>query len=294
MALKATRVNPDRLDRSQIKFFIILIPLAIFMALPIVFIFCHALKPVDELFAFPPSLFVKRPTLDNFRNLFITSQSSGIPASRFFINSIFVTAVVMLGSVFVSSLAGFALSKLTFKSKKLVFEINNLALMFVPVAVMIPRYLTINAIGITNTMFAHIVPYLIMPIGVFLIKQFIDQVPDALIEAAVIDGASYFMVYRKIVIPLIRPALATASILAFQFVWNNIESSALFVSREGIRTISFYMNTLATTSLGNSGNVVAGQGIAAAASLIMFLPNLILFIILQKNVMNTMAHSGIK
>ena len=128
-----------------------------------------------------------------------------------------------------------------------------------------------------------------MPVGLFLIKQFMDQIPDELIEAATIDGANEFQIYRKIILPIVRPALATAAILVFQQVWNNIESSNLFVTSESLRTLAFYMNTLASTT-----NVVAGQGIAAAASLIMFLPNLILFILLQSKVMNTMAHSGLK
>jgi ABC-type glycerol-3-phosphate transport system permease component len=195
----------------------------------------------------------------------------------------------MVLSVLISSLAGFALSKMRFKTKTVLFEVNNAALMFVPIAVTIPRYLTIDLLGITDTYFAHILPLLAMPIGLFLIKQFIDQVPDSLIEAAFIDGASDFMIYRRIVVPLVKPALATAAILAFQAAWNNIETSALFINNESLRTLAFYMNTFASQT-----NIVVGQGMAAAGALIMFLPNLILFIILQSNVMNTMAYSGLK
>ena len=244
---------------------------------------------MDELFAFPPRFFVVHPTLDNFRNLLTTSRSSAIPVSRFAFNSIVVTLLVVIASVVLSSMAGFALSKMNFKGKHLIFEINNAALMFVPIAVTIPRYLTIDILGMTNTYWAHILPLLSMPIGLFLIKQFIDQIPDSLIEAAVIDGATEVNLYFTIILPLVRPALATAAILAFQAVWNNLESSSLFVTNESLRTLAFYMNTLAS----NTG-IVAGQGMAAAATLIMFLPNLILFIILQSKVMNTMAHSGIK
>ena len=128
-----------------------------------------------------------------------------------------------------------------------------------------------------------------MPVSLFLVKQFIDQVPDALIEAAYIDGASDLRVYFKIILPMIKPAIATSAILAFQQVWVNVESSNLYVSNEGVKTLAFYMNTLAATN-----NTVAGQGVAAAAALIMFVPNLVLFIILQNSIMNTMAHSGMK
>ena len=168
-------------------------------------------------------------------------------------------------------------------------EINNLAMMFVPVAVIIPRYLLVDKLGMINTYFAHILPLLAMPVGMFLVKQFTDQVPDSLIEAAVVDGAGYFTIYRKIILPMIKPAVATVAILAFQQVWNNTETSTMFTNKESMRTLTFYMNTLATNT-----NTVVGQGMSAAASLIMFLPNLLLFCLCQSKVMNTMAHSGIK
>lgn len=289
MSLQIDKVNPSRFDKSQCKFYVYLIPLAIFMALPIIFIICHAFKPMDELFAFPPKFFVSRPTLDNFSNLLSQSNDSGIPLSRYVFNSVVVTLIVVFFSIIISSMAGFALSKMRFKTKGALLEINNLALMFVPIAVMIPRYLVIDSIGISDTYFAHILPTLAMPVGLFLIKQFMDQIPDELIEAATIDGANEFQIYAKIILPIVRPALATAAILVFQQVWNNTESSSLFVTSESLRTLAFYMSTLASNT-----NVVAGQGMAAAASLIMFLPNLILFVLLQSKVMNTMAHSGLK
>lgn len=288
MAISGNRANPRKFQRNQIPFYLYLIPVAVFMGLPIIYILNHAFKPMDELFAFPPRFFVANPSLDNFRNLFRTAAGASIPVSRYIFNSLVVTVSVVFLSVLMSTMAGFALSKMKFRLKKPLFELNNLALMFVPVAVTIPRYLTITAMGILDTYFAHILSLLAMPVGLFLIKQFIDQVPDSLMEAAQIEGASAFTVYRRVVLPLIKPAIATGAILSFQMVWNNIETSALFTSSENIRTLSFYMNTL--TSVGT----VQGQGMAAAASLIMFIPNLVLFIIMQSSVMNTMAHSGLK
>lgn len=288
MAIGGNRVNPRKFHKNQIPFYLYLIPIAVFMGLPIVFIISHAFKPMDELFAFPPRFFVSNPSLDNFRNLLRTAAGSSIPISRYVFNSLVVTLAVVLGSVIMSTMAGFALSKMRFRLKNPLFEVNNLALMFVPVAVTIPRYLTITSMGILDTYFAHILSLLAMPVGLFLIKQFIDQVPDSLLEAAQIEGANAFLVYRKVVLPLIKPAIATGAILSFQMVWNNIETSALFTSRESIRTLSFYMSTL--TQVGT----VQGQGMAAAASLIMFIPNLLLFVVMQSSVMNTMAHSGLK
>lgn len=289
MAYKGSNINPKKFERSQIKLIVAVLPLALFMLLPIIYIFCHAFKPMEELFAFPPKFFVRNPTLDNFRGLMKASQTSGIPLSRYAFNSLIVTLADVVCSILFSSMAGYALSKLRFKGKDTLLEINNAALMFVPVAVMIPRYLVIDALGMTNNYLAHILPLLAMPVNLFLVKQFIDQIPDALIDAAYMDGATEFVVYRKIIIPVIKPAIATSAILAFQQVWTNVESSNLYMSDDGLRTLAFYMNTLASTN-----NTVAGQGIAAAATLIMFIPNLVVFIFCQKSIMNTMAHSGIK
>lgn len=286
---KGSSINPSKFEKGQIKLIVVVAPLAVLMLLPIIFIICHAFKPMTELFAFPPRFFVTNPTLDNFRGLMKASQTSGIPMSRYVFNSLVVTLSDVLLAVILSTTAGFALSKLKFRGKDALMEINNMALMFVPVAVMIPRYLVIDTLNITNNYLAHILPLLAMPVSLFLVKQFIDQIPDALIDAAYMDGATDFVVYRKIILPMVKPAIATAAILSFQQVWANVESSNLYMNEDGLRTLAFYMNTLA-----NANNTVAGQGIAAAATLIMFVPNLLMFIFCQKNVMNTMAHSGIK
>ncbi len=288
-AFTGSGINPQGFHRSQIKFFCYLIPLCIFMALPIVFIFMNAFKPMDELFAYPPRFIVKNPTFDNFLNLFSMSSSTGIPASRYLFNSIISTISVVVLTIFLCLSAGYVLSKKHFRGKNLLFNINTLGLMFVSVAVQIPRYFIIIYTGLQDNFLANIVPMLIMPSGVFLVKQFIDQLPNALIEAAVVDGASDYLILRKIIMPLVKPALSTVAILSFQAAWNSSEASTLFIDNEALKTFSFYLSSLSSSAGG-----VAGAGISAAATLIMFLPNLILFIILQSRVMNTMAHSGIK
>ena len=283
-------MNPKHFDRSQLKYYAVLIPVGILMALPILFIIVNAFKPTDELFAYPPRFYVKNPTLDNFRLLLSVSSGTTVPAVRYLFNSVIVSAAVVFTTVFISTAAGFALSKKKFRGRGLLFDINKTALMFVSVAVSIPRYFIIVYGGIFDTIWANILPLVVIPTGVFLVKQFADQLPDALIEAAVIDGASDFKILRKIVFPLIKPTLATVTILSFQSVWNNIETSSLYINNESLKTFAFYMSTLTSVTSGS----IAGQGISAAATLIMFMPNLILFIILQSRVMNTMAHSGIK
>jgi ABC-type glycerol-3-phosphate transport system permease component len=246
---------------------------------------------MQELFAFPPKFITVHPTLDNFRKLFKASRSAGIPLSKYVFNSIFITVAVVGGSLLFSTMAAYALSKLKFKGRNVMMQINQIALMFVSCAVMIPRYLVVNKLHMIDTYWAEILPLVALPVGLFLIKQFVDQVPDSLIEAAYMDGATEIKIYFKIIIPMIKPAIATAAILVFQQVWTNLETSNYYINDDSLKTLAFYMSTLTSTT---TTNTVAGQGISAAASLIMFLPNLILFCILQKNVMNTMAHSGIK
>jgi multiple sugar transport system permease protein len=129
-----------------------------------------------------------------------------------------------------------------------------------------------------------------MPVAMFLIKQFIDQIPNDFIEAARIDGASEMQIFFKVIMPMISPAVATVGILAFQIIWNDTSTSTLFVNDESLRTLAFFLQTLTS----GVGNTIAGQGMAAAASLLMFIPNLVLFVILQSQVMSTMAHSGLK
>jgi ABC-type glycerol-3-phosphate transport system permease component len=188
-------------------------------------------------------------------------------------------------------LAAYALSKLEFKGKDLLNKINQFALMFVPLAVAIPRFLVLVNIGIYNTYWAHILPLIAMPVGIFLIKQFMDSsVPKELIEAAKIDGAGNWRIYWNIALPLVVPALVTVAILAFQVSWMNMEGSTLYVDIEALRTLPFYMSTVIT----QQGNIVVTAGVGAAANLIMFVPNLIIFIIMQNKVMASMAHSGIK
>ncbi|MGC9771525.1 carbohydrate ABC transporter membrane protein 2, CUT1 family [Fervidobacterium changbaicum] len=290
MAKFTTKTNPRYFHKSQLKFYFILTPIAIFMMLPIIFIFSQAFKPVDELFLYPPRFLVRRPTLSNFYELFQITRASAIPVSRYLMNSILTAFLTVFFTIIISVFAGYALSKKQFKTKNLLFTVNNLALMFVPIAVIIPRYLIVQQLGLIDTFFINVLSLLAMPIGVFLVKQFIDQIPDALLDAALVDGANDFQIIFNIIMPLLKPAISTVGILAFQVAWNSAEASTYYINNENLKTFAFYVSNLTQTT----GNTVAGQGIAAAAGLIMFVPNLVLFIIMQSRVMNTMAYSGLK
>ena len=289
MAAKGRKINPKKFEIGQLKIILLILPLVIFMGMPIIFILNHAFKPMEELFAFPPTFFVKNPTFENFTKLIKFSDSSGIPLSRYLFNSLVVTVITVGLALLLTTMSAFALAKIKFKGRNMLTQINQIAIMFVSTAVLIPRYLVICNLGLIDNLLAHILPLVAMPVALFLVKQFVEQIPDSLLEAAYMDGATDLDVYLKVILPMIRPAIATASILVFQQVWTNMETSSYFFSDDSMKTLTFYMNTLV-----NANNTVAGQGMAAAASLIMFLPNLVLFIILQNKVMNTMASSGIK
>ncbi|MHB1453475.1 MAG: carbohydrate ABC transporter permease [Saccharofermentanales bacterium] len=290
MSYQGTKINPTKHDPSHIKFYAVLVPLALFMILPILYIFVTAFKPLSELFAYPPRFIVINPTLENFSMIRYVMAQSHTPISRYLLNSIVSSGLVVISTLAISVSAGYVLSKKTFKGKSTIFAINTLALMFVPAAVSIPRYLVMENLKLLDMFISNVIPMLAMPVGLFLIKQFIDQIPDSLLDAAAIDGADDFKTLRSIVVPMVMPALVTVAILAFQMSWNSSAESNLYISRDSIRTFAFYLTTLTA----NASTNVATQGMAAAASLILFVPNLIVFIIMQGKVLNTMAHSGIK
>lgn len=290
-SFQGTKINPTSFNRSQVIFYVILVPLTLFMVLPILYIVNQAFKPLDELFLFPPRFFAQNPTFDNFTTLFRISTSTGVPLSRYLFNTLLITLVMMILIIWISVTTGYAFSKKNFKGKKTLFSINQTALMFVRTAVVIPTYFVIVKIGLNNNPLVHILPYIAVPVNIFLMKQFIDQVPDPIIEAARIDGAGDFYIIFKIIIPLTKNAIATVAILTFQSTWSAVEASTLYIQDETMKSFAFYLNALA---LQNTGSAVAGTGMAAAAGLILFIPNLIIFIIMQSRVMNTMAHAGIK
>jgi ABC-type glycerol-3-phosphate transport system permease component len=284
-----TMINPSRFHKSQIRFYLILLPMLLVTVLPLIFIVSHAFKPLDELYAYPPRIFASRLTFDNFRNLFLAATQTGVPFSRYLFNSIIVSTIVITLTILFGTLAAYSFSFLKYKGKKTLFAINQIAIMIVPVAVSVPRFIVMSSLGLTNNILAHVIPLIAMPVGVFLVKQFMDQVPRELYEASVIDGANKWQIYRQVVMPLVKPAIATIMILSFQAAWNNTETSDLFVNNEALKTLPYYFSTL---TFGVSS--IAAQGMSAAANLMMFLPNIVLFIILQNSVMNTMAYSGIK
>ena len=245
--LAGSRMNPKKFAASQIKYYIILIIIALVMLLPLIYIVNHAFKPLDELFAFPPKFFVQKPTFENFIRLFKAGSTTIIPMSVYLLNSIIVTLITVVFNLLITVCAAYALSKKKYKFTGKLVSINQTALM--------------------------------------------DQVPNDLIEAASVEGANDLKIIMKIIIPMVKPSLATVGILTFQAVWNNTSTSTLYITNEKLKTFAYYLNTL---TMSTTGNTIVGVGMQAASTVIIFLPNLIIFLILQSQVMSTMAYSGIK
>lgn len=272
--------------------------IALVSVMPIIFIVNNAFKPLSELFQYPPAFFVRNPTLQNFREFFYATGETTVPFSRYLFNSIFITAVTVLLIVAVSSTAAYAFAKMDFPGRDAIFNVVVLSLMFTPSAVMITKYLIVDKAGLVNSYLGHILPHLALPVGVFLLKQFMEQVPASLSEAARLDGASEFTVFWRIVMPVVLPAVGTVMIISFQNVWNDVTASQFYMLDDSMKTLPYYIQTLTsgatTSSSPGAAMTVARQGASAAAGLLLFLPNFIIFAIMQKSMLKTMVTSGIK
>lgn len=273
----------------QINLMLFLTAVGLFMFIPIVFLFNHAFKPLNELFLFPPTVFVQHPTWRNFETLFLQSAAGAVPFTRFFFNSLLVALSTVFAVLIISTMAGYVLSKHRFHFKSFIMGTIMVSLMFVPEMVLIPRYLVVSGLGLNNTYWAHILPFVASPVAVFLMKQFIDQIPRDILEAAKLDGAKETYIFTRIVIPLTSPAVATVCIITFQSVYLDRTTSTFYVTKDTLRTMAYYLDSFTVNIPG-----VAAASIQAAIALLMFLPNLILFLLFQRKMIETMLHSGVK
>lgn len=287
--LNAVRKLRKQISFPRIVLIVFLTTVGVFMLIPIIFLFNHAFKPLNELFAYPPTILVKQPTWRNFEQLLLSSTAGLVPFTRYLFNSAVISAIATGAVILVSTMAGYVLSKHRFHFKTMIMGLILISLMFAPETVAIPRYLVISGLGLKDTYFAHILPFLASPLAVFLMRQFIDQIPASLTEAAKLDGASDMYIFTKIIIPLTAPALATVSIITFQAVYLDVETSTFFMTKETMKTLAYYATALVVNVPG-----VAATSLAAAIGLIMFLPNLIMFLLFQRKMIQTMLHSGVK
>jgi ABC-type glycerol-3-phosphate transport system permease component len=270
--------------------YVIMTGMALFTLLPIVYMVSTAFKPLEEMFLYPPRFLVRHPTMRNFVDLLLAMDSLSVPFTRYLFNSLFVTIATVTFGVVLSSMAAYPLAKYPrMPGAKLFFSIIVSALMFAPEVTQIPRYLIVDRLGMIDTYWGLIVPSLAGSYGLFLMKQFMEQLPIELIEAAKVDGASEWRIFWQIVMPLVRPAWITLIIFSFISTWNDFFTPLIFTRSEQMKTLPLIMS-----SIGGGPGVVARSGAVAAASMVVVLPTLIIFVLLQRYVMQTMAYSGIK
>lgn len=262
-----------------------LILMGCFMALPMVYAISNSLKPLDELFVFPPKFFVQHPTLDNFADLFMLMGKSWVPFSRYIFNTLFITAVGTVGCVLVTSMGAYVLAKGKFPGKNLLFNLIVTSLMFSGYVTAIPNYLVMAKLDWIDTWYAVIVPAFGMPMGLFLTKQYMEGIPDTLLEAARIDGASHWRIYWSIVMPMAKPAWVTVIIYSVQGLWNSKAST--FIYSEDLKTLPYALQQIL-----NGG--IARTGVGCAVTVFMMIVPIITFVMSQRQVMETMASSGLK
>lgn len=258
----------------------------LFMSIPIIYAVSSSLKPPDEFWVFPPRFFVKNPTSKNFSDLVQIMSSTWVPFSRYIFNTVFITIAGTLGHVIVASLCAFAFAKYKFPGSKAMFTAVELTLMFNTTVTAIPNFIIMSKINFINTYWALIIPAWGSSLGLYLLKQFMEQmIPDSLIEAATIDGANKLVIYRKLVMPIVKPAWLTLIIFSFQGLWSI--GSTTYIQNENMKTFNYALSQILAGGIARAGAV-------AAASVVMMIVPVVVFVASQNKIVETMATSGMK
>lgn len=279
------RRHPNRSIAGDLGIYLMLIIVGVMMVFPLVFMVGSSLKPLNELFRFPPPVWPQHPTTDNFSDLFVTMGQSWVPFSRYLTNTVFITFVGTVGHLIIASMAAFVLAKYEFPGGRTFFGIVTTFLMFSGYVTGIPQYLIFSRLGMVDTYWALILPAFAAPIGMFLMKQFMESLPTALIEAATIDGANLFRIFLNIVMPNVKPAWLTMIIFSVQGLWNNSASTVIY--SEAKKTLVYALQQI------QAGGIARNGQMAAAQVIIISVPILI-FVLSQGKILETMASSGIK
>lgn len=284
--VKHRRRKPNRSIGGDVGVYIFLGICSLIMLFPLVFIICMSLKPLDEVLKYPPTLFPKNPTLDNFSDLFVTLSQGWVPLTRYIWNTLFVTAAGTIGHVVFASMAAYVLAKYRFPGGQLFFRVAVVALMFNGFVTGIPNYLILCKLHMIDTYWAVLLPAIGGSMGLFLMKQFLDGFPMSLIEAAKIDGAREFTIFWKLVMPNVRPAWLTISIFSIQNLWNNPQTNYIYT--ESKKMLRYALDQVAVQGL------IARQGQQNAVLVFTMAVPIIFFIFSQSQIMETMASSGLK
>lgn len=256
------------------------------MALPMIYAVCSSLKPLDELWIFPPRFLVRHPTLKNFSDLFTLMAQSWVPFLRYVFNTVLVSVLGTAGHVLIASLAAYALSKHDFYGRSFLFKLVELSLMFSAAVTAIPSYLIMTRLHMINTYWSLILPAFAGSLGLFLMKQFMDSmIPATVLESARLDGAGEWRIFRAIVMPMVKPAWLTLIVFSFQGLWNI--GTTTYIYSEKLKTLNYAISQILA-----GGIARAGAG-AAAAVMMMVVPVLV-FVVTQSSVIETMSTSGMK
>lgn len=282
---KLSKIGPARSRGGTIFNIAFLFFIGAFMALPLIFVTSNAFKPFDELFIFPPRFFVRNPTFDNFQDVSVLMGWSWVPISRYFMNTFLITLVSTAGHVMIASSAGYVLAKREFPGRKLLSKVIVISLMFSPAVTQIPGYMIMSNLHLIDTQWSLILPAFAAPIGLFLMQQFMVNIPDSLIESAKIDGASQWNIFIKIIMPLVKPAWLTVIIFSFQLLWG--ATGDIYIFTEELKPLNYALNQIL-------GGGIARVGAGSAVAFLMLIPPILVFVFSQKKILYTMASSGIK
>lgn len=279
------KVQLSRSKAGNLGVAVFLILICCFMALPMVYSVLQSLKPLDEIFAYPPKFYVKRPTFDNFYQVFALTDSLWVPFTRYLFNSVFVSLFGTTIYIVIAALAGYALAKGRFFGRIFFGNLVVWTMLFKGEVTAIPSYIVVSKLGMVDTYSSIILPAMAGTMGVFLIKQFvISSIPDSILEASRIDGASEFRIFFSVVLPNIKPALMTLLIFTFQGFWSN---GGAYIYSEELKMLPSVLYQIASAG-------IARAGAGAAVSVLLMIPPIVVFVISQSSVMETMSHSGLK
>ncbi|MGM9668354.1 MAG: carbohydrate ABC transporter permease [Faecousia sp.] len=279
------RKTLSRSTGGTVAIFLFLAVVGAFMLLPLIYVIVTAFKPLNEILAYPPKFFVRNPTLDNFADLIEITQETWVPFERSLFNSLSLAVAGTIVYIFIASMAAYPLAKNRSRYVGVIYQIVVLAILFRPEVTRTPLYIIMSRLGLINSAWSLLLPVLAGSFGVFLMRQFMMTVPNEMIEAARVDGASEFTIFGKLVMPMVKPAWMTLAIFTFKDLWNTGETQ--YIYEETLKTLTAVMQSISSAG-------IARAGAGAAVALLMMIPPVVVFVISQSSVMETMATTGIK
>lgn len=269
---------------GRVGLYVVLVAASVVAAAPFVWMILSSFKNGNEIRSVPPTFLPKTATLDNYREIL---DDPDLPLLRFYANSAFVAVANVISTLFTSSLLGYLLAKFRFRFNKPLFW-YLMATMMIPAQVtMIPRYLLLVRLGLLNNLWGLVVPAAVDAFGVFLMRQFCLGIPNSLINAARVDGASEWRIYRSIVLPQLKPALATLGLLTFMSHWNAYLWPLIVLTEQDNRTLPIILTWF-------SNGHQAKLNLTMAASVLIVLPVLFAFAMVQRWIVKGITLTGIK